>query len=67
MTYKEIFITNLKIMKGNKSENQIAKESGINQQMINRYITGKSEPTLNAIMILCEYFKCTPNELLTLN
>ena len=64
MSYKDIFISNLKFYKGNKSENQIAKESGIKQQMINRYLKGESEPSLTKIMKLCEYFNCTPNDLL---
>lgn len=63
--YKKIFIKNFEFMKGNKSINQIAKDTKISQPSLNRYAKGTIEPNLTIIMKLCEYFECTPNELLT--
>ncbi len=62
--YKQNFIDNFHYLKGNKSINQIAKETKISQPSLNRYANGTIEPTLTNIMKLCEYFKCTPNDLL---
>lgn len=48
----------LRELKG-KSQNQVAKETGINQQMINYWELGKGVPKLEFLIILADYYNVT--------
>jgi len=63
MDYMTKFIENFNFLKGNKSTNEIAKECGIPQQTLSRYLTLKSEIKLNNLCILADYFAVSIDEL----
>lgn len=62
--YTILFIENFKALRGEKSVNQIAKETGIPQATLNRYANGTSEPKTSEIMTICKNLNCTPNDIL---
>lgn len=62
MNYIKLFTDNLKYLRGTKSINQLAKQTGIPQATLNRYQLGKSEPTWTNLLKICEALKCTPND-----
>lgn len=54
--YKEKFARNLKALIGEKSQSQIAKEIGISQQTLSRYISGQIEIGLENLVKIAKYF-----------
>ena len=67
----EIEITKLKArLLGNRDEkgkqipqHRVAAETGINPSTLSEYALGKTPYTQKNLALLCDYFKCEPNEL----
>lgn len=64
MDYMKNFVKNFNAFKGEKSTNEIAKECGIPQQTLSRYLTLKSEIKITNLCILADYFDTTIDELI---
>ena len=42
------------LKENNLSQNKFAKEIGMSQSIVNNYCTGKREPSLDALMTICD-------------
>lgn len=54
--YKEIFAKNLYYLKGDKTLDEIARDTGIPQQTLSRYLSAKSEIKIYNLCVLADYF-----------
>ena len=54
--YVERFANNLKTLIGNKSVNQVAKEIGIQQVTLQRYVRGKNEIGIENLVKIANFF-----------
>lgn len=64
--YAKIVSKNLKRIayeKG-KSQVQIARDLGINQATLSAWMNGTRTPKMDKIDLLCDYFKCTRNDIM---
>lgn len=55
------FDKNLKelMQEQNLSQNKLAKETGLKQSVIARWLSNKQKPSADALIILALYFKCS--------
>jgi transcriptional regulator with XRE-family HTH domain len=49
----------------NKTLFEMAVFCGISEAMASMIETGKRKPSYETILALCDYFRCTPNDLMT--
>lgn len=60
----EVFLERLRELTEEKTQKQLALETGIPQQTLSRYLAGKQKPDIERLLILCRCLKTTPNYLL---
>ncbi len=51
----------LRELRGNKTQEEVARDLGMTQKTYSNYETGTTEPTLSIIMKMAEYFGVSPN------
>ncbi len=61
-----LFIPQLKhfIKRDNISQNQLAKEIGVESSTVSKWITGRSEPTIENLWRLADYFEISVDTLI---
>ena len=51
----------LRELRGNKTQEEVARDLGMTQKTYSNYETGATEPTLSVIIKMAEYFGVSPN------
>jgi len=54
--YRERLAENLKVLIGNRSVNQVAKEMGMHQKTLYRYVIAEQEVGLENLVKIADYF-----------
>ena len=52
------------ILLSGKTKTEIAKAIGVSKPTVSQYLSGKIQPTLATLSLLCECLDCSPEEIL---